>query len=375
MSSAAALNLQTPSRTPHQGMPPLDLSGPPISFFEFWPQRYFYAPMFLYWLWLTVKHGGRFTLPTIANPLMPMGGWIGESKAAVFDLAGSYARKFISPWASFERAANAKTPDAYAVVRAAGLTFPFVAKPDMGCRGVGVRRIRSEQELADYIAAFPVGQRIVFQELVDEEGEAGVFYVRRPGEQRGRIISLTLKYFPYVYGDGRSTLRELIERDRRAGPLAHIYLPRHKDRLGLVLAPGESFRIAFAGSHSRGTIFRNGNDFVTEAMTDAFDRIAKDVREFYFGRFDVRFSSIDELRAGVGFKIVEINGAGAEATHIWDRKTSLPAAYSALMQQYAAMWEIGATNARRGFKPARLLDFIRAYRDEVELWARYPLTE
>ncbi len=371
MSNAVAMR----SQIPHEGMPPLDLSGPAVSFFEFWPQRYFYAPMFLYWLWLTLKHGGRFTLPTIANPLMPMGGWIGESKAAVFDLSGPYARKFISPWAVFERTADATVADALSVARRAGLDFPFVAKPDMGCRGVGVRRVRDETELSAYIAAFPENQRIVFQQLVDHEGEAGVFYVRKPNEARGRIVSVTLKYFPYVYGDGRSTLRELIARDRRAGPLKHIYLPRHADRLDLVLAAGEPFRIAFAGSHSRGTIFRNGNALVTEAMTDAFDRIAKDVKEFYFGRFDVRFASIAELQSGRNFIIVEINGAGAEATHIWDRNTTLPEAYKTLIAQYSAMWAIGAANAKRGFKPARFFDFIRAYRNEVKLWAQYPLTE
>jgi hypothetical protein len=99
------------------------------------------------------------------------------------------------------------------------------------------------------------------------------------------------------------------------------------------------------------------------------------VKEFYFGRFDVRFDSIVDLQAGRNFTIVEINGAGAEATHIWDRKTKLTEAYRALMQQYAAMWAIGAENARRGFKPARVGDLARAYRDEVKLWAQYPLTE
>ena len=90
-------------RVPHKGMPPLDMSGEQISFFEFWPQKYFYAPVFLYWMWLTLRHGGRFTLPTISNPLFPMGGWIGESKATVFEYAGAYARKFIAPWAVVER--------------------------------------------------------------------------------------------------------------------------------------------------------------------------------------------------------------------------------------------------------------------------------
>ena len=362
-------------RHPHQGMPPLDMSGKQVSFFEFWPQRYFYAPMFLYWLWLTVRHGGSFTLPTISNPLFPMGGWIGESKATVFEYAGPYARQFIAAWATIDKTEKLTTADALAAAKRAGLTLPFIAKPDMGCRGAGVRRVRTEQELARYLDAFPMGERIVFQALVDHEAEAGVFYIRKPSETRGRIVSLTLKYFPYVYGDGKSTLAELIAKDPRAGQLQHIYLPRHQDRLDWIVPDGQPFRIAYAGSHSRGTIFRDGNHLITEAMTDAFDKISKDVKEFYFGRFDVRFPSIEDLQAGRNFKIVEINGAGAEATHIWDRRTSLIDAYRALMHQYKALWETGAENAKRGFKPARLSDFIRAYRHETNLWAQYPQTE
>jgi len=366
--------VQLEIRTPHKGMPPLDTSGRQISFFEFWPQRYFYAPMFLYWLWLTVRHGG-FTLPTISNPLFPMGGWIGESKATVFEHAGSYARAFIAPWVTVDRTPGLTARQALETAERAGLSLPFVAKPDMGCRGAGVRRVRDETELAKYIAGFPMGERIVFQALVDHEAEAGVFYIRKPSETKGRIVSLTLKYFPYVRGDGRSTLAELIARDPRAGQLRHIYLPRHEDRLNWVIPRDQPFRLAFAGSHSRGTIFRDGNHLITEAMTGAFDRIGKDIKEFYFGRFDVRFPSVEDLQAGRNFTIVEVNGAGAEATHIWDRNTTLLQAYGALARQYKELWETGAENARRGFKAARLADFWRAYRHETKLWAQYPQTE
>lgn len=366
-------------RVPHEGMPPIDFSGPSLSFFEFWPQQVFYAPMILYWLWLTLKHGGRFALPTAANPSFPFGGWIGESKDAVLSKAGRHARQFIAPYISFVR--DTQIPLDLAVgaaahqAREAGFTFPLVAKPDKGCRGAGVRRIRNTNELAGYVSQFPAGERIVLQALVDHEAEAGIFYIRKPGDDRGQISSLTLKYFPYVYGDGSSTLGELIARDQRAGILKDIYLPRHAGRQNQVLAPGEPYRIAFAGSHSRGTIFRDGNRYTTEPMRRAFDCIAKDIDGFYFGRFDVRFSSIEELQQGRNFTILECNGAGAEATHIWDRKTTLITAYRVLMRQYAVLWEIGAENVRKGAKPARLIDLFRAWRNEVDLWSRYPQTE
>jgi hypothetical protein len=54
-------------------------------------------------------------------------------------------------------------------------------------------------------------------------------------------------------------------------------------------------------------------------MTEAFEEIARDLPEFYFGRFDVRFPDIESLRRGEDVTVVEINGAGSEGTHIWDR--------------------------------------------------------
>ncbi|MEO1083738.1 MAG: D-alanine--D-alanine ligase, partial [Acidobacteriota bacterium] len=122
--------------------------------------------------------------------------------------------------------------------------------------------------------------------------------------------------------------------DPRAGRIAHVYLPRHRDRLDRVIPRGRAFRLAFAGSHSRGTIFRDGGHYITPEMTAAFDKIADDIPEFYFGRFDVRFDKLEDLRAGRDFRIVEINGAGGEATHIWDRRTPILRAYRTGAMRY-----------------------------------------
>jgi valyl-tRNA synthetase len=46
-----------------------------------------------------------------------------------------------------------------------------------------------------------------------------------------------------------------------------------------------------------------------------------------------------------------------------------------LMEQYRLLWQIGSSNARRGFRPEPLFAVIGAYRQEKSLWARYPLTE
>ena len=370
---------------PHEGMPPFDQSGAALSFFEFWPMWAFYPPVALYAVWLMLRHRGVL-LPTLANPSFPGGGFVGESKAEILAMARRHAGDWFAPFVCIDRptlAAQAisggmiddEVGAALLRLRAAGLALPVVAKPDLGCRGAGVKLVRSESDLRAYLEAFPRGARLLLQRYVAHEGEAGIFYCRRPGEARGRIVSITLKYFPYVHGDGRRTLRELILADPRAGRLPHLYLHRHAARLDTVPPAGSAIRLAFAGSHSRGAIFRDGSHLVTPAMEARFEAIARALPEFHFGRFDIRFADFAQVQAGDGFTIVEVNGAGAESTHIWDRRTSLWKAWRDLMQQYRWLFEIGAANRARGHKPPTFAAFRAAHRREKALTPLYPPTD
>ena len=375
----AAQPLSTPAVRPHQGMPPFDQGGPPTSFFEFWPMWAFYPPIALYAAWQMLRYRG-ILLPTVANPSFPGGGFFGESKADILALAMQHVPDWVAPFVRIERPAAPtdvvqERDAALAALAAAGLALPGVAKPDLGCRGAGVKLVRTAGDLQAYLAAFPPGAPLLLQRLVPFEGEAGVFYCRHPGQARGRIVSITLKYFPYVIGDGKSTLRELILADPRAGRLTHLYFKRHTARLDTVPAEGEAIRLAFAGSHSRGAIFRNGTHLVTPEMEARFDDIAHRLPEFHFGRFDVRFEAFTDVQAGRGFTIVEVNGAGAESTHIWDRRTGLTEAWRDLMRQYHWLFEIGAANRARGFRPMSLAEFLRGYRREKFLTPRYPATD
>lgn len=367
------------SSAAHAGMPELDASAGRTSWFEFAPAHLFYTPIALWCGWLSLRYFGP-TLLTNANPSLPYSGLVGESKEIVLNaIKEPAARSYIASYGQVlrwggEGAAKRTLADALSIMEEKGLAFPLVAKPDIGMRGVGVQIVNNEDELASYIAAFPAGANFILQTLINEEGEAGVFYVREPGEEKGRITSLTLKYFPRVTGDGTRTLRELIMDDPRAGQLAHLYLERHKKRLDDVVPAGKSIKIAFAGSHSLGTIFRNGNDEITDEMLDTFDKLAKSMGEFYIGRFDIRFGDFAALKAGHGFKIIEVNGAGGEQTHIWDSRTKLRDAYKALMKQFSYLYRIGAANRKRGFAPTTLSQLIKAWLGEKKLTRHYPIT-
>jgi hypothetical protein len=366
---AVARPALTGAHETRDAMPPLD-PAPPLSRFEFWPASLFYAPVWAWIVLLAIRHRG-IRLPLVANPGLPASGLVGESKSAVLDTMVGCARAHVAPYVAAPKSSLAA---ALAALEAGGLDFPIVAKPDLGCRGAGVRPVRSAAELDAYLAGFPDGQTIVFQKLIDVEGEAGVFYVREPGRTRGEIFSLTLKYFPHVTGDGRRTLRQLILADPRAGQLAHLYLHRHARRLDAILPDGERVRLAFAGSHSRGAIFRDGGAHVTEALRARFDAIANGIPGFCFGRFDVRFGDFAAFRRGEGFAILEVNGAGAEATHIWDSRTRLRDAWRTLFRQFALLWRVGAANRARGHRPEPWRVFLRRWLDERRLVGVYPPT-
>ncbi len=366
----------SPDKPIHPGMPDLEPVDKPISFFEFWPGYIFYIPVAFQWLWQSIRlRGGG--LPLIANPSIPLGGMVGESKSDIFSRASGEAKARIAPWALLDgwEDADQGASRAQRLFKHAGLSLPLVAKPDIGCRGAGVQLIRSKDELVRYINKFPSDGKILFQQLVPHEAEAGVFYIRYPGTENGEIVSITLKYQPYVIGNGKSTLKELIVKDPRAGKLTHFYLPRHQDQLDTVLPKGQPFRLAFTGSHSRGCIFRDGRKFITPELTKAFDRLCDDLPEFYYGRFDIRFKDIESLMKGDDYYILEINGSSSEAAHIWDCRGSLTDAFKTLFFQYRTLFKLGAINRRRGFSTPPLRELIKAWRKEKKLVSRYPETE
>jgi hypothetical protein len=346
---------------------------PPVSFFEFWPGWLFYLPIVIQWLALGLRHW-CWSLPTAANPRIVTGGLCGESKISILEQSTGDAASLIA-LAVGVVSDPGSAGRAEAAMRGAGLDWPVVAKPDIGCNGTGVKLLRNRTDLERYMDGFPAGETIVLQRFVEEPNEAGLFYIRHPDEPVGRLTSITLKKPPVVVGDGRSTLRSLILRDSRAGKVAHLYLPRLEGRLADVPAQGEPVQLVFVGNHCKGSIFEDGSDLITPALTEAVDRLAKSLPEFHFGRIDVRFASLPLLRRGEGFSVIEINGVGSEATHIWDPRTRLLDAWRAQFFHYGAAFRIGAANRRRGFAPCSVRSMYRNWMNQRRLMAAYPMND
>ncbi len=344
-----------------------------VSSFEFWPSWIFYMPVVAYWITLGLRYRD-FSLPSVANPRIATGGLCGESKSSILDQAGPTATSWIARYTKF-RTADQDLSRALILMHRQGLALPLVVKPDIGCNGTGVRLAHDEEALGAVLASFPRDVDLLLQELVPYEGEAGIFYIKYPRSPAGSITSLTHKRAPILVGDGTSTIRELVLADARTGRVPHLYLPRLRSRLDEVPAPGAPIRLVFAGNHCKGSMFSNGASDITPMLSEKIDCIMSDIPDFHFGRIDVRYRSIAALRRGDEFRIIEINGVGSEATHIWDPSTSLREAYRAQFSHYRQAFEIGASLREAGFKSSGLIQIFRDWLRQRHLMASYPIND
>jgi len=294
---------------------------------EFWPTWLFYLPVAPWIGWLSIRHRG-FNCITAANPSMPDGGFVGESKSAILD---RLPQEWTAPHAVVESAPSAdRLTTLRRIMKDRGWCYPIILKPDVGQRGDAVRLIADEASAAVYLARF-TGLTIA-QVYHPGPFEAGIFYYRMPGTEHGRILSLTDKKFPVVVGDGRARLEELVWAHPRYRMQADTFLGRLGPRRFQIPARGEPVRLCVAGNHSQGTMFRDGRDLITPALEQRVDRIARSVKGFYFGRFDVRYADPVGFREGTDLTIVELNGVTSESTNIYDPGRGLVAAYRTLQQ-------------------------------------------
>jgi membrane protein DedA with SNARE-associated domain len=363
------------------GMPSLEGLKKVVSSAERIPNSILYIPVAIRWFLLAIRYRS-LTLPTVSNPMIETGGFMGESKSSVMDMVGEDQREWLARFVTLQREADDPQNDlarAIALMETKGLGFPVVAKPDIGWNGYGVRLVEDSENLLKYIGSFPPVGKMMLQFPVNHDGEAGVFYVRIPGEPKGRLYSITLRYFPFVIGDGKMTLSELIQHDPRTKLRADFYLGGKSNHLGFgkedldnIPQEGELIRLAFIGSLRVGGLYRDAGHLITPELTERFDAIAGSMPEFYYGRFDIRFESTDLLKEGKGFQIIEINGAGAEAIQAWDPDVPLFKLYSEFFKAQSLLFRVAALNRKRGYKPMPLIGFLKAIKRQNRLIDSYP---
>ena len=185
-------------------------------------------------------------------------------------------------------------------------------------------------------------------------------YVRGPEEEHGRITSLALKEPATVIGDGISSLRELIDRHPHSRHVRAAALREHRAKLDAVPPEGERLELAFARNRCGGAICRDGHHLITPELTRCIDEIARSIPSFCIGRFDVRFASAEDLRAGEAFAILELNCGPSEPLAAWDPRNGVADVSRAYFDQVDLIYEIGAANRALGHSSPGTATILRA---------------
>jgi hypothetical protein len=330
-----------------------------ISHWEYWNSYLLYLPVlpYLFYLWLKARNAFFFNA---ANPGIEYGGLIMESK-----------------WKIHKSMPTGFFPDTILVNPGEDIsqlikridqqfTFPFILKPDTGSKGRGVAIIHNWGQLRLYHHHCPVSYLV--QEKINYPMEAGIFYVRMPGESKGKITGIVEKEFIRIKGNGKLTLEQLLKQNPRY--LLQVESLKRilgDDIMRSIPLNGEYITPVDIGNHARGSLFLNRSDRITDNLTAMMDQLCKPVPGFYFGRLDIRFRSWDLLERGQDFAVIEINGAGSEPTHIYDPSAKLMDAWKEICRHWKLIYHISQHNHKRGVKYLEWKEGIRLFRDNAKL--------
>lgn len=317
---------------------------------EYWSSYMFYTPNIPYAIYLALK-ARHFAFYSATNPGIKSSGNGTESKFETLELIPEELKPksiFVSIERNFE--------DVLSRAKEKGIEFPLVAKPDIGFRGNFVKKLYNEQELKTYLEKYPFN--LIVQDFISLPHECGVFYYKLPQEENGKISSLTLKFFMNVTGDGFSTISELVHHDKRAKHYVKKLQIINAKIWDDVPAKGENVILSEIGNHARGTQFINGNEYIDTQLEKTFNDLSKRIPGFNYGRYDIKYNTLEELKEGKNFKFLEVNGIISEPTHIYDAtKGTYFGALKTFRKQWKIVYEIATENHKRGVPYMKTMDF------------------
>ena len=307
---------------------------------EYWPLWCVYYPLFPFWVYYAVKARSFFFL-TSCNTSITNGGLAMESKMDIYKLIPEdYIPKtvLVKP--------NITSKVLIDDAKKAGISLPFIVKPDIGMKAFAVAKIKTKEELELYISKIDVP--FLIQELITYPKELGVFYVRLPDDPIGKITGIVYKKFLKIKGDGQSTMLQLIYKNKRAALQVNDLRKIYGDKINHVLNIDEEKILIPFGSHTRGSEFIDDSSKINPELNEAIDSICQEIEGFYYGRIDIKFNSYEDLEKKKNFSIIEINGSGAEPTHMYDPKHSIFKAWSIVLKHWNLMYTSAKQNKNKG---------------------------
>ena len=252
-----------------------------------------------------------------------------------------------------------------AEMQARGITFPLIAKPDIGLKGLAVEKLADKADLWRYLQKIQVD--FLIQELITYPNEVGIFYYRLPNEKKGHISGIVHKEFLIITGDGKSTITALLQKN----PRFYMQLPALQKQYGTmldkVLAAGETLNLVPYGNHARGAKFVDATHWASDKLKQTIDDICQQIPHFYYGRMDIKYASWEDLQEGKNFSIIELNGAGSEPTHIYDPNHSIFWAWKEILKHLRLLFKISTYNYKKGVPYLSISEGLKMFRENKTL--------
>ena len=311
-----------------------------LSHWEYYPFYIVYLPLFFVWLYHSIKAGSLFYFNAL-NPGIENGKFLMDSKKEIYIKMpeGTYPKSL-----KFKPNGNLKEVNNEILINK--FSYPFIAKPDFGLRGLAVQKLENEEDLVNYMEKIKVDY--LLQDFINYPNEMGIFYVRMPGENSGKITGIVSKEFMCITGDGISTIEQLLMKT----PRYHLQLAKLKNLMDQTLdrvpVQGETINLVPYGNHSRGTKFLDASHLITEKLTSTINKICLQIDGFYYGRLDIKYQSFEQLEQGQNYSILELNGAISEPTHIYDPIHSIFFAWKEGLRHFTLLYKICVINHQMG---------------------------
>jgi hypothetical protein len=329
---------------------------------EYWPMYIFNIPVLFIWIYNAIRAGDLFFFAR-TNPGIPTGGFFGESKSEIM----RHIPILYKPITFLLTAAEAKR-NLDAAFASSELTFPIIAKPEVGERGWLIKKLHSMDELRQHVSAHPMD--LILQTYIEFPLEVSIMLYAMPDGSKAEVTSICEKYFLQIKGDGRTTIGALIMQQDRAV----LQFEKLRDKFGgrwhEVFPLGEVLILEHVGNHCRGTMFLNRNEQIDERIEAVMIPLLRSMPDVYYGRFDMRVGSWESLRAGQDIRILEFNGTSSDPAHIYQPGYSLVRAYRDMARHWGIMRRIALLNKQRGYAKAGFMDVVSA----LMLYFRYKRT-
>jgi hypothetical protein len=315
-----------------------------IFYWEFWPVWLSGSPLVLFLFYFGIKARKLFFLTNV-NPAFENSALLYASKFKILQQLNPSA----VPKSVFFKHQKTSLEELSALLESHQLQFPIIVKPDKGERGLLVEKICNLTQLHKYLSSNKID--FIIQEFVNLPNEIGIFFNKMPGSENINISSVCLKEFLNLKGDGISTIRELLENDFHGKHQIDRFEECLNGELNEVLKFDQIKLLEPIGNHSRGTKFMDGSHLIDQKVIDLVKFILQDKEGINYGRFDIKYNTISDLKDLKNFKVIELNGVASEPTHVYDRSINIIKKYKIWFDHWNTMYQISQLQSLKGYSP------------------------